>query len=108
MGDGQRIVDEQHVEPRQRAPGTPDEIEGPSLASLAKAATVQRLGDLLRQHRLSLLRERRDTEHAEREGGAFPDLAIGDLDQLQAAAAKVADQTVRPGDRKSTRLNSSH
>src|SRR3546814_7736305 len=68
MGDGQRIVDEQHVEPRQRAPGTPDEIEGPSLASLAKAATVQRLGDLLRQHRLSLLRERRDTEHAEREG----------------------------------------
>src|SRR3546814_8019380 len=43
MGDGQRIVDEQHVEPRQRAPGTTDEIEGPSLASLAKAATVQRL-----------------------------------------------------------------
>src|SRR3546814_11482233 len=83
MGDGQRIVDEQHVEPRQRAPGTPDEIEGPSLASLAKAATVPRLGDLLRQHRSSLLRARRDTEHAEREGGAFRDLAIGDLDPHQ-------------------------
>src|SRR3546814_6903769 len=97
MGDGQRIVDEQHVEPRQRAPGTPDAIEGPSLASLAKAATVQRLGDLLRQNRLSLLRERRDTEPAERARGAFPAPAIADPDQPQAAPAKDADKTVHPG-----------
>ena len=86
-----------HVEPRQRAPRTANEVEGQAPAPSRPAGLLEQAGDLSLESRAALGAECRDAKHAEREGYAIGDGAGDDADQLQTAAAQVADDAVRLG-----------
>ena len=95
MGDRQRIIRQRHVDPRQRAPRPADQIEWPP-APIEIAFAKCRADHLLRL--LAALGIGLDPKHSERQRQAMPGVAAVDLDQFQAAAAKIADQPRRAGD----------
>ena len=97
VGDRQRMVGQRHFEPGQRAPAAADHVEGPARRRAFEARAGHRLGDLARERGLAFLGERVEAQHAERQRGAAPDPAARDLDQLEAAAAEIADDPVRVG-----------
>jgi hypothetical protein len=98
VGNRQRVIRDRHFEPRQRAPAATDHVERPELGGLAEAGASDGLADLASEARFALRCQFVEPEHAQRQRDAFPDLAFRHLDQLQAAAAKVADNAVRLGD----------
>ena len=75
----------------------PTMIERPSRRSAAEAGGVDRLADPLGE-RAAFSAQRVEAEHAERQRGAAQHPAARDLDQLQAAAAEIADDAVGVGD----------
>ena len=97
VDDRQRIMGAIHVQPRQRAPRSTDQIERQPLARAAPAGLAQQPPDAAIQP--ALLAQRRNPQHAEREGGMFADLAVLHPHQLKAAPAEIADDAVRLRDR---------
>ena len=98
VGDRQRMVGQRHVEPGERAPAAADQVEGPALGRaveaggarppcatfLAKAASP-----------FAASASRRSTPSGSER--AAPTLPPRHLDQLEAAAAEIADDAVGVG-----------
>ena len=94
----QRIAILVQVQARQRTPGAADCVEGLASADGQPLDIAERLfRDLLRLGDLPI-RIFLQADAAERQGLAAADLVVLDLDELETAAAEVADDAVRPPD----------
>jgi hypothetical protein len=98
MRDRQRMLDQMEVELRERAPTAADHVEIAAARRIREACRVDRFCDLLRESRFAAGFERGEAEHAERQRDASANLTVAQIDQLEAAAAEIADNAVRLGD----------
>ncbi|CAM5215048.1 hypothetical protein BTHI11S_04691 [Bosea thiooxidans] len=95
MHDAQRVVHPALMQRRERAPGAADGVEVPPLHGAELRQLVELFLDDLLGHLERALRAIEQCEAAERHAGTLPHGTVADRDQLQAAAAEVADDTVR-------------
>ena len=98
VGDRQRMAGQRHFQPRERPPAAADQVEGPARRRAVEAGAGAPPWRPSSRRSLAFRGERVEPEHAERQRGAAPTLAAGNLDQLQAAAAEIADDAVGVGD----------
>ncbi len=100
MHDRQRMFVERHVYPRQAAQRAADEIERQPPV-LARPAF---LGERRPYPSFDLLGAVApnfgDPQHTERQRALAADLALGDPDQFEAAAAQIGDDAAGVGDRR--------
>ena len=97
----ERIFALNDVQPRQRAPGAADRVKGPPAHRHQWFDIEQRLGDDALRALQRFLRGVLQGQRAERQRHALAEPAAAHVDQLQRAAAKVADHAVGlmdPGD----------
>ena len=100
MDHGKRVAAEVHVEPRERAPRSADEIERQPRPLPRPARAIERTRDLALQHARPLVADRADAQYAERERHALADLAATNADEFEAAAAEIADNAIGLRDRR--------
>src|SRR3546814_5635457 len=85
-----RVLGEFEFEPRQRTPRATDQIELLARQSVTgPAVRTQHLADRALERLLAILAQRRQAEHAEREGRAAADPTIRHFGQFEAAAAEI-------------------
>ncbi len=98
VGDRQRIVARDDVEPRQGAPRAADHVEWPAPPARAESGFLQSPGEpppqILLRGRVGIA-EAQDPE-GQRDAGM--DHAAADVGELEAAAAEIADQPVGVGE----------
>ena len=90
----QRIAGLPHVQPGERTPGAADGIEDAILAGLQHRQVAERLAHELRRLLHRLRRNVGERKSAERARHAGARLRAADIDKLERAAAKVADNAV--------------
>ena len=90
----QRIAGLPHVQPRHRAPGAADGIEGAVLASLEHRQPAERFLDEFFRLFQRLRRYVGERQTAERAGQSIPRARAADIDQFQRPAAEIADDAV--------------
>src|SRR3546814_16327731 len=96
-----RVLGEFEFEPRQRTPRATDQIELLARQSVTgPAGRPQHLADRALERLLAILAQRRQAEHAAREGRAAADPTIRHFGQFEAAAAQIARDAARVGDRR--------
>ena len=98
VDDGKRPVGQVHVQLGERAPAAANRVEGLALAQRRPLERLQPLVDLVREHAAAFLAEGIETQRAERQRQPLVDLAAGDPDEFERAAAEIADDTVGIGD----------
>ncbi len=94
MGHMERIALLPHVQAGERAPGPADRIKRPLLAAHQDRRSGKRLGDELLGLLDRALRRLFQPQPAQREGLSRADGVVADVDDLEAAAAKVAGDAV--------------
>ena len=95
MSDRKGEVSDAHVDPRERAPRTADHVEAAAAPALWDAAVAKRRAECLAD---AALVRRIDAQHSKRHRNAGRAGAVGDTDQLEAAAAEIAHHAMRTGD----------
>jgi hypothetical protein len=94
MHDAQRIAGLGDVQPRERAPGAADRVEGTAASCLQRIEAVELVLDDALGALDRLVRHVGQRKAAERKAHPAPDPLAGNVDQLERAAAEVADDTV--------------
>ena len=94
MHDPQRIAADGHMHLRQRPPGAADGVEG---VGLEVSRRLEPVGDGLALAVGVEAARIGQGEGAEGEGGAAPDLALGQPHQLEAGTAQIADHAISVG-----------
>ena len=90
-----RIAGLPHVQPRQRAPGAADRIEGAAFAFVQHVEIFKCLLDVLFRLLERLAGDVLQGQSAERQRHAAAHARTVHIDQLQRAAAEIADNAVR-------------
>ena len=91
----QRISGLPHVQPRQRPPGAADRVESTVLAAFEHRQSAERFLDEFFRLLDRFCRNVGQGETAERPGQAAPRARAVDIDELERAAAEIADHAVR-------------
>ena len=95
LHDVERIAGLPHVQPRERAPGAADGVEGAPAAVLQQLGAAERLLDDLLGLLERFLGNVLQRQAAERQRDAGLDAVVVDIGELERAAAEIADDAVR-------------